>query len=100
MAKIKTRRRPAKADVETDEEVYGAILRALMEGRLQAGIKLAETPLAKVFGVSRERVRKVLHRLAAERRLEIFPNRGVRVPRPTLEDVRAVYEAHRVLEAG
>jgi DNA-binding GntR family transcriptional regulator len=100
MAKMSARKRPAKADIETDEEVYGAILRALMEGRLQAGIKLAETPLAKIFGVSRERVRKVLHRLAAERRLEIIPNRGVRVPSPTLDDVRAVYEAHRVLEAG
>jgi DNA-binding GntR family transcriptional regulator len=30
----------------------------------------------------------------------MIPNRGARVPRPTLEDVRSVYEAHRVLEAG
>jgi DNA-binding GntR family transcriptional regulator len=56
--------------------------------------------LAAVFGVSRERIRKVLHRLVAERRLEAIPNRGVRVPEPTLDDVRAIYQAHRVLEAG
>jgi len=42
----------------------------------------------------------VLHRLAAERRLEIVPNRGVRVPQPTIDEVKRVYEAHRVLEAG
>src|SRR5450432_3107551 len=92
--------RIGKANPAEDEAVYQAILRALMEGKLKAGTKLAENPLAEIFGVSRERIRKVLHRLGAERRLEMIPNRGARVPRPTLEDVRSVYEAHRVLEAG
>jgi DNA-binding GntR family transcriptional regulator len=100
MGRRQARRRIEKADPETDEAVYGAILNAIMEGKLKAGTKLAENPLAEIFGVSRERIRKVLHRLGAERRLEMIPNRGARVPRPTLEDVRSVYEAHRVLEAG
>jgi DNA-binding GntR family transcriptional regulator len=94
------RRRTGKADPETDEAIYQAILRAIMEGKLKAGTKLVENPLAQLFKVSRERIRKVLHRLGAERRLEMIPNRGARVPRPTLDDVRSVYEAHRVLEAG
>ena len=100
MAKRQTRRRNGKADPEADEVVYDAILRAIMEGKLKAGTKLAENPLAEIFAVSRERIRKVLQRLGAERRLEMIPNRGARVPRPTLDDVRSVYEAHRVLEAG
>lgn len=90
----------AKADPETDEAIHEAILRAIMQGRLPAGAKLAEQRLADVFGVSRERIRKVLQRLGAERRIEMIPNRGARVPQPTLEDVHSVYEAHRVLEAG
>jgi DNA-binding GntR family transcriptional regulator len=94
------RKHNSKADPAADEAVYQAMLRAIMEGKLKAGVKLAENPLAEIFGVSRERIRKVLHRLAAERRLELVPNRGARVPRPTLDDVRSVYEAHRVLEAG
>jgi DNA-binding GntR family transcriptional regulator len=94
------KRRGAKADPETDQAVYEAIFRAILEGRLKAGTKLAEQPLAEIFAVSRERIRKVLQRLGAERRLEMIPNRGARVPRPTLEDVRSVYEAHRILEAG
>jgi DNA-binding GntR family transcriptional regulator len=94
------RRKSRKADPETDEAIYQAILCAIMEGRLKAGTKLTENPLARLFRVSRERIRKVLHRLGAERRLEMIPNRGARVPRPTLQDVRNVYEAHRVLEAG
>ncbi|XUM23467.1 GntR family transcriptional regulator [Bradyrhizobium oligotrophicum S58] len=92
--------RIGKANPAEDEAVYQALLRALLEGKLKAGTKLAETPLADIFGVSRERIRKVLHRLGAERRLEMIPNRGARVPRPTLDDVKRVYEAHRVLEAG
>jgi DNA-binding GntR family transcriptional regulator len=100
MAKTQIKQRIAKADPATDEAVYDALLRAIMEGRLKAGTKLAENPLAEIFGVSRERIRKVLHRLGAERRLEMIPNRGAHVPRPTLDDVRSVYAAHRVLEAG
>lgn len=92
--------RPGKGDPETDEAIHAAILEAILDGRLPAGTKLAETPLAEAFGVSRERIRKVLHRLVAERRLEAVPNRGVRVPEPTIEDVQAIYQAHRVLEAG
>jgi DNA-binding GntR family transcriptional regulator len=93
-------KRAAKVDPGTDEAIHRAIGRAIMEGRLKAGTKLAEHKLAESFGVSRERIRKVLHRLAAERRIEIIPNRGARVPQPSLDEIRAVYEAHRVLEAG
>jgi DNA-binding GntR family transcriptional regulator len=96
----KPAKRNGKADPAADEAVYQAILRAIMEGKLKAGTKLAEVPLAEIFSVSRERIRKVLHRLGAEQRLEMIPNRGARVPSPTLDDVRNVYEAHRVLEAG
>src|SRR5258708_14024702 len=91
------RRRTGKADPEMDEAVYQAILRAIMEGKLKAGTKLVENPLAQIFKVSRERIRKVLHRLGAERRLGVIPNRAPLVPRPTLHDVRSVYEAPRPL---
>jgi DNA-binding GntR family transcriptional regulator len=94
------RRRIRKANPEADDKVYSAISQAIMAGELEAGSKLAEHRLARIFGVSRERIRKLLHRLAAERRLQIIPNRGAYIPRPTREDMQMVYEAHRVLEAG
>jgi DNA-binding GntR family transcriptional regulator len=89
-----------RAAPDTDAAIHDAIARAIMQGRLRAGTRLPEHRLAEVFGASRERIRKVLHRLAAERRLELVPNRGARVPQPTMADVKSVYEAHRVLEAG
>jgi DNA-binding GntR family transcriptional regulator len=93
-------RRGAKATPDLDEAVYRRISSALMEGKLKAGSKLAEHKLAEALEVSRERVRKALHRLAAERRIEIIPNRGAWVPRPSAHEIKAVYEAHRVLESG
>ena len=85
---------------DLDEAIHAEISRAILEGKLAAGTKLAEHQLARLFGVSRERIRKVLHRLGAERRIEIIPNRGAFVPRPTPADIRSVYQAHRALEAG
>src|SRR2546428_7248981 len=83
MAEARTpRRRAGKADPETGEAIYQAILRAIMEGKLKAGTKLVENPLAQIFKVSRERIRKVLHRLGAERRVGMIPNHGGARPRP------------------
>jgi len=97
---LAARRRMPRAAPDADAAIHDAIARAIMQGRLRAGTRLPEHRLAEVFGASRERIRKVLHRLAAERRLELVPNRGARVPQPTMADVKSVYEAHRVLEAG
>ncbi len=92
--------KPRRIESGLDEAIYQQIAAAILQGRLKAGTKLPEHRLADIFGVSRERIRKLLHRLAAERRLEIIPNRGCFVPKPTVADVRMVYEAHRVFEAG
>lgn len=91
---------PAGTGPALDLGVHAALSRALFEGRLTPGAKLPEHRLAMIFNVSRERVRKVLHRLVAERRLEAFPQRGVFVPNPTTQEIRNVYQAHRVFEAG
>jgi DNA-binding GntR family transcriptional regulator len=83
-----------------DEAIHTDLSTALFEGRLTPGSKLPEHRLAAIFGVSRERIRKVLHRLVAERRLEAVPQRGTFVPQPTAEEIRTIYQAHRVFEAG
>ncbi|MGE3702014.1 MAG: GntR family transcriptional regulator [Hyphomicrobiaceae bacterium] len=84
----------------SEDSVYDAILRAYVMGRLSPGLRLPEGPLADIFGVSRERVRRVLQRLAHERWLEIVPNRGAVVPRPTREDAQEVTQARTIIETG
>jgi DNA-binding GntR family transcriptional regulator len=98
-----TRTRRPRGDFDgaaIEQQVHEAVSRALFEGRLTPGAKLPEHRLAAIFKVSRERIRKVLHRLVAERRLEAIPRRGVFVPNPTVEEIGRIYLAHRVFEAG
>ncbi|MEO7010619.1 MAG: GntR family transcriptional regulator [Caldimonas sp.] len=83
-----------------DQTIYLVLAETLLTGRLGAGAKLGEQRLAGVFDVTRERIRKVLHRLGHERLIEVFPNRGAYVANPSLEDARQIYEARRILEGG
>ncbi len=83
-----------------EQSLYDVLSGTLLSGRLGAGTKLGEQRLATIFDVSRERVRKVLHRLGHERLIEVFPNRGAFVVNPSLQDARQVYEARRIVEGG
>ncbi len=83
-----------------DQSLYEVLSGTLLSGCLGAGTKLGEQRLATIFDVSRERIRKVLHRLGHERLIEVLPNRGAFVVNPSLQDARQVYEARRILEGG
>lgn len=83
-----------------DQAIYLVLSETLLSGRLGAGAKLGEQKLAGVFGVTRERIRKVLHRLGHERLIEVIPNRGAYVASPSLDDARQIYEARRIVEGG
>ena len=89
-----------KGDVAADAAVYGAIRRAMHAGRLAPGTKLQEPALARVLKVSRERVRKALHRLVHEGWLTAVPNRGTFVPSLSLEEMREIYDVRSMLEAA
>lgn len=87
--------------MNADEATIHRVLSdALLSARIAPGSPLREVALAEVFGVSRERVRKVLQRLGAERLLDLIPNRGAFAGAPTLDQAREVYEARRILEGG
>ena len=83
-----------------EASIHRVLSQVLLAGRLAPGTQLVETRLAAVFGVTRERVRKVLHRLGHERLLEIVPNRGCFVSSPTLAQAREIYDARRIVEGG
>lgn len=83
-----------------EELIHQTIATTLLAGRLAPGTQLVETRMAEIFGVSRERIRKVLHRLGHARLLEVIPNRGAFVASPTLDQAREIYEARRIVEGG
>jgi DNA-binding GntR family transcriptional regulator len=89
--------RGAQAD---ETRIQQRIADAIYEHRLPPGTKLPEADLCGIFGVTRGVVRKVLSRLAAEQLVDLFPNRGAFVARPSVEQTREVYELRRILETG
>jgi DNA-binding GntR family transcriptional regulator len=89
----------AKMSSRTDH-IYDRIYAAIVEQVLRPGTKLGEEALCGVFGVSRTLIRRVLHRLASEHVVELLPNRGAFVARPSIAEARDVFAARRVVEAG
>lgn len=89
-----------KNDEATNIAVYRRILAALHGGRLRPGQRMPEPAIARALGVSRERVRRALHRLAHEGWLELVPNRGACVPAPDAEALAKIFEARLLLEVA
>ena len=89
----------ARLDRETaHDEIYEKIYVAILEHRLHPGTKLAEERLAAIFNVSRARIREVLTRLAHEQVVELYPQRGAFVAKPSIEQALDVFEARRLIE--
>jgi DNA-binding GntR family transcriptional regulator len=80
------------------DEIYEKIYVAILEHRLHPGTKLVEERLAEIFGVSRARIREVLARLAHEQIVELIPQRGAYVAKPSIEQALDVFEARRLIE--
>ncbi len=83
-----------------ETRMHRQLAEAIYEHRLAPGTKMPEVELCRIFGVTRGAVRKVLSRLAAEELLDLIPNRGAFVAKPSVEETRDVYELRRILEAG
>lgn len=83
---------------EGESFCYQELRRAVLDGRLVPGQRLAETELARMFGVGRTAVRTALARLEQERLVERSPNRGARVRMLTEEEAVEILEARAALE--
>lgn len=86
--------------VETPEDAYRLLFDAIVDQRLLPGTKLAEMALVEAFGIGRRAVGAVLQRLAWERLVVIFPNRGAYVAAPEPAEVAAIFAARIAIEAG
>ena len=100
MSTSRARKSPVAARLEREnaqDEVYERIYTAIVEHRLHPGTKLVEERLAEIFGTSRARIREVLARMAHEQIVELIPQRGAYVARPTIEQAMHVFEARRLI---
>jgi DNA-binding GntR family transcriptional regulator len=84
----------ARADESIRRELWSAII----DHRIPPGTPLPEDALSSAFGVSRTIIRKVLQRLNHERLVDIVPNKGATVAKPSNEEARQVFDARRAIE--
>lgn len=83
-----------------ETHIYHRIHAAIAEHRLLPGARLVEDQLGEVFGVSRMRIRSVLHSLARDKVVTIHRNRGAAVAYPTVKEAKEVFAARRVIEVA
>lgn len=80
------------------QEAANRIRELIEHGVLVAGEKISEKQLCEKFGISRTPLREALKVLTSEGLIEILPNRGARVSRLSLTDVRHTYDVMSALE--
>lgn len=85
-------------NMSNDKKVYQKLLRAIVEHKLEPGVRLPEDKLSEAFGISRTGIRKVLQRLAIERFVVIEPNRGAQVNEPSRKEAIDVLESRILIE--
>lgn len=95
---------PGKEDVmglmkrSLAEQAYLELVRGIMEGRLDGGLRLTEEGLCREFGISRTPVREALRRLAEEGLIEALPRRGYQVCRPDPAAVEELFACRAMIE--
>ncbi|MDX5445537.1 MAG: GntR family transcriptional regulator [Zoogloeaceae bacterium] len=90
----------SRGNGDAERRIYTSIFEAVMDRRLVPGTRLPEAALAKLYQVSRAVVRKALQALANDHIVSLRPNQSAVVAVPTPDEVRAVFEARRAVEAA
>jgi DNA-binding GntR family transcriptional regulator len=89
------------AGVQTPEtSIYRRMHAAIAGHRLLPGARLVEDQLSEVFGVSRTRIRSVLHSLARDKVVTLQRNRGAFVAQPSVREAKEVFAARRLIEVA
>lgn len=84
----------------SSEEIAGDIARAIVERRLPPGTKLREEALARLYDVSRTKIRAALLMLSKDDLIEIIPEKGACVCKLTRKEAQEIFAVRRILEAA
>jgi DNA-binding GntR family transcriptional regulator len=88
---------PGRASASA-ETVFARVVLAIQTHRLRPGTRLVEERLGRHFGVSRTIVRQGLAKLAQAGLVDLLPNRGAQVVRPSVTRTREVFAARLLIE--
>jgi DNA-binding GntR family transcriptional regulator len=82
----------------SEEAVFLRLRQAIGSRQLSPGTRLREAQICDILGASRGKVRKALARLAHEGLVDLTPNRGASVARPTARDAADLFAARKCIE--
>ena len=82
----------------TVDYVINHLRDGIFQGQYAPGQRLVEADLTRELGISRGPLREALHRLAADKLLEIVPNRGALVRRLSLREMLELFSIRIALE--
>lgn len=80
------------------EIAYEYLRRKIFNRELPAGARVRYGPVGKEIGMSATPIREAIGRLASEGLVELVPQAGAIVMRPTREDAAEVYEMREAIE--
>jgi DNA-binding GntR family transcriptional regulator len=82
------------------EQVYELLKQQILKGTLQPGMRLSLTAIAERLGISETPVRDALQHLNSDGLVEVIPRRGTFVSKVSVQNVRDVFQARRILESA
>jgi DNA-binding GntR family transcriptional regulator len=83
----------------TIESIAQDIATAIVEKRLPPGTWLREEALGRVYAVSRTKIRAALLTLSKDKLIEMIPDKGAFVSKPSVQEAREVFGVRRLLES-
>lgn len=83
----------------TVESIAQDIATAVVEKRLPPGTWLREEALGRVYSVSRTKIRAALLMLSKDKLIEMVPDKGAFVSKPSVQEAREVFSARRLIES-
>lgn len=86
--------------LSTAEKVAEVLGSKIMEGQFRPGSRLPEEIIASTLAVSRNTVREAFRLLSHERLASHEPNRGMFVSKPSIEDLKDIYDVRRLVEGN
>lgn len=86
--------------VRSSQDIAGDIATAIAERRLPPGAKLKEEALARLYSVSRTKIRAALLMLSKDELVEIIPEKGACVSKLSEREALEIFAVRRILEAA
>lgn len=82
------------------QDIAKDLAAAIAGRRLPPGTKLREEALARYYSVSRTKVRAALLMLSKDKLIEIVPDKGAFVAKPSATEAHEIFAVRRILEAA